>query len=89
MSHYIVERERDLHRAQCVLAAIEQLPLELLPVSREAVLAAAHVKARFALSYADACVVAAAQQHGAIVVTGDPEFVAVESLISVEWLPQL
>ena len=83
---YIVERERGLHTAQRILAAIEQLPLELLTASREAVLGAAHVKARFPLSYADAFVVAAAQQHGAVIVTGDPEFAAVESIVSVEWL---
>jgi predicted nucleic acid-binding protein len=54
--------------------------------SRETVLAAAHVKARFPLSYADAFVVAAAQHNGAVIVTGDPEFAAVESVPRVEWL---
>lgn len=84
---YITERERSLPKAQQTLAAIEQLPLEILPVSRDAVLAAAHVKARFAISYADAFVVAAAQEHDATIVTGGPEFFAVQSLVRIEWLP--
>ena len=84
---YITERERSLPKAQQVLAAKEQLPLEILPASREAVLAAAHVKARFPISYADAFVVAAAQEQDATIVTGDPEFVAVQSLVRIEWLP--
>ena len=84
---YILERERSLPKAQQALAAIEQLPLEILPASRDAVLAAAHVKARFPLAYADAFVVAAAQQHEATILTGDPEFAGVQSLVRVEWLP--
>lgn len=84
---YIIERERSLPKAQEALAAIEQLPLEILPTSRDAVLAAAHVKARFPISYADAFVVAAAQEQDATIVTGDPEFVAVQSQVRIEWLP--
>ena len=84
---YITERERSLPKAQHVLAAIEQLSLEILPASREAVLDAAHVKARFPISYADAFVVAAAQEQDATIVTGDPEFVAVQNLVRIEWLP--
>jgi len=85
---YIIERERSLPKAQGALAAIEQLPLEILPASRDAVLAAAHVKARFPISYADAFVVAAAQEHDGTILTGDPEFAAVQSLVRVEWLPR-
>lgn len=83
---YITERERGLPQAQAVLAMVEQLPLEVLPASREAVLAAAHVKANHALSYADAFAVAAAQTLGGTILTGDTEFHAVETLPPVEWL---
>jgi predicted nucleic acid-binding protein len=83
---YITERQRGLPRAQAVLAMLEQLPLEVLPASREAVLAAAHVKANHALSYADAFAVAAAQTLGGTILTGDTEFHAVETLVPVEWL---
>jgi predicted nucleic acid-binding protein len=84
---YITERERGLFRARAVLAAIEQLPLEVLPASKGAVLAAAHIKARYAISYADAFAVAAAHELHGIIVTGDPEFRRVRDLVSIEWLP--
>jgi ribonuclease VapC len=38
------------------------------------VLAAAHIKARFPIAYADAFAVVAALEHGGVVLTGDPEF---------------
>lgn len=85
---YIVERERGLTSAQSVLALVESLPIELLETSRELVLDAAHVKANYALSYADAFSVAAAIQEKAIILTGDPEFEAVKELVSVEWVSE-
>jgi predicted nucleic acid-binding protein len=84
---YISERERGLAWAQQVLAAIEQLPIRVLPASREAVLAAAHIKAQFPLAYADAFAVVAARERGGILITGDPEFKAVEEIVQIEWLP--
>jgi predicted nucleic acid-binding protein len=85
---YVVERERGLTEAQQTLAAVEQLPLEVLPVTRTTVLGAAHVNARFPLSYADAFAVIEAQERGATVMTGDPEFapVAKAGLVAIEWL---
>ena len=83
---YITERERSLVIAQQVLAAIEQLPLKLLEASQTRVLAAAHIKANYPISYADAFAVAAAQEFQATVVTGDPEFAKVTAIIRVEWL---
>jgi ribonuclease VapC len=87
---YITERERGLVEARRALAAIDQLPLVVVEVSRATVLAAAHVKARFPISYADAFAVVAAHDHGGVVMTGDPEFrpVAGAGLVEVEWLPQ-
>lgn len=87
---YIVERERGLVGAQKARAAIDQLPIEIMPVSRASVLAAAHIKAQFPLSYADAFAVTTAQDHNAILLAGDPEFKAVEDagLVTVEWLPR-
>ena len=83
---YITERERGLAMAQGVLALAESLPLELLEVSRDLVLDAAHIKAHHPLSYADAFATAAAVHENAVVVTGDPEFKSVEELIKIEWL---
>lgn len=87
---YIAERENGLVAAQQALAALEQLPLQFVPVSRAAVLAAAHIKAQYSLSYADAFAVVAAQDYNAIVVTGDPEFqqIADANAVDIEWLPR-
>jgi predicted nucleic acid-binding protein len=87
---YIIEREKGLILAQRALAAIDQLPLQIVPVSRARVLAAAHVKARYPISYADAFAVATVQEHHCLLLTGDAEFrrMAQDKLIAVEWLPR-
>ncbi len=83
---YIVERRGGVAKAQDTLALIRQLPLTILPADERSVFTAAHIKANHALSYADAFAVAVAIQEGAVILTGDPEFEAVESIVSVEWL---
>ncbi len=85
---YITEREHSRFMALRTLAAIDQLPLHILPVSRTTVLAAAHIKARYAISYSDAFAVVTAQEHQCPLVTGDPEFRAIadDGFIVVEWL---
>ena len=83
---YITERERGLAKAQEVLAMVEQLPIEILPVDRQTVLAAAHIKSIYPIAYADAFVITAAQSHDGTVLTGDPEFNAVKDIVRVEWI---
>lgn len=87
---YITERERGIVEARRTLGAIDQLPLEIVGISRSTVLAAAHIKARFPISYADTFAVVAAQDLRGVVVTGDPEFgrLAAAGLVTVEWLPR-
>jgi ribonuclease VapC len=84
---HIVERERGLNAAKDALGALHQLPIRFLDVDYELVLAAAHIKANYRVSYGDAFAIAAAELTDSTVVTGDPEFHAVEHLVSVEWLP--
>ena len=83
---YNVERRRGFAAAQRTLVLAESLPMTLLETTRELVLDAAHIKAAYPLSYADAFAVAAALGKKAIVLTGDPEFKSVEQLVKVEWL---
>ena len=83
---YIIERRQSLQKAQDTLALLYQLPIEILPVDEQTVLAAAHIKANYTVSYADAFAIAGAQEVGGIVITGDPEFRAVEEIVSIEWL---
>ena len=85
---YQVERLHGFYAAQRTLVLAESLPIGLLDATRELVLDAAHIKANHPLSYADAFAVAVAQRQNAIILTGDPEFETVKSIINVEWLPK-
>jgi ribonuclease VapC len=75
-----------LLRAQEILVLLNHEPIEFVEADRTAILSAAHIKANYPISYADAFVVAAAQTCSGTILTGDPEFHAVEELVKVEWL---
>lgn len=83
---YITERERGLPVAQKVLALIEELPIEIVEASRDMVFSAAHMKANYAISYADSFAAALTIQQKATLVTGDPEFKTIEKECQIEWL---
>ena len=84
---YIIEREHGLQQAQRAAGIIDQLALRVMPADRPLVFEAAHIKAHYPVSYADAFSIALAKQNSARVMTGDPEFSAVESEVPVQWLP--
>lgn len=83
---YIVERRHGAVWRDRILDQLSLFPVEFEEVTIERILAAAQVKAHHAISYADAFAVSLAQEFGATLVTGDPEFSQVESLVSVLWL---
>jgi predicted nucleic acid-binding protein len=85
---YITERERGQVAALQTFSAINQLPLHIIPVSHTNALVAAHIKACYPISYADAFAAATAQEHRCTLLTGDPEFraIAENGLIAIEWL---
>jgi len=58
------------------------------PGHRARTFAAAHIKAHYRVSFADAFAIALAQESTATAVTGDPEFREVEKLIPILWLPR-
>jgi predicted nucleic acid-binding protein len=69
-----------------VLAHIHQLDFELLPLPDSLILQAAELKAQYPMSYADCFALACALEKSAAIVTGDPEFRAVEHLVQVVWI---
>lgn len=85
---YIVKRRWGEGRLHQVLATLEGTALEIVPVGRELALAAARIKADHPLAYADAFAAALAEQTGATLVTGDPEFRLLEDALHIHWLPQ-
>lgn len=85
---YEAERERgdaELHKR---LAQVRALPIALVGVDEKTVLAAAHIKANYVVSYADAFAIALAQGLNATIVTGDSEFQSVEKIIPILWLKE-
>ena len=84
---YVVEREQGLQQAQRTVAIVDQLAARVVPADRPLVFAAAHFKARYSISYADAFSAALAKRYAARVMTGDPEFRAIESEVPIHWLP--
>ena len=65
---------------------LHSLPIEFHPVMRPLADAAADFKARHKISLADAFAAALAQEKKAELVTGDPEFKALEKEIKIAWL---
>lgn len=84
---YIVYREAGEQTAFETWGMIKNFPLNIVQNDEAEVLKAAHLKARFAFSYADAFAAATAMSKSAVLVTGDPEFKPLEGLIRIDWLP--
>ena len=73
-------------RAREIFDDIMLLPVQLAEVTMARVLAAAQIKIQYPISYADAFAVALAQELNATIVTGNPEFKQVESIVTLSWL---
>ena len=65
---------------------VMRLGFKIVPASDAIVYAAAELKGSFAISYADAFLLATAISEKATIVTGDPEFKKVGSLAHIEWI---
>lgn len=77
--YYILSRRRGKEKADYFMESIvPSLPVRLWPVDFSLVMDAARLKAVHALSYADCFAVAVAVRTDALILTGDPEFKAVE-----------
>lgn len=84
---YKTVREHNLERAQEALAAVRQMPIEIVPVDENLALAAAEIKGTIRISYADCIAAALAQRLNATLVTGDNGFRQVPDL-QIEWLTE-
>jgi ribonuclease VapC len=86
--YYILHRERGVDQAEAALGDLRALPITLYAATDERIVAAARLKAQHPVSYADAFAATLAQELNALLVTGDPEFKAVERQVGVMWLPR-
>src|SRR5207302_333595 len=73
--------------AEHFLDLLPTWPIQLMHTVFDDVLAAARLKARFPISYADAFAAATALRAGARLVTGDDEFHALDDIVDIVWLP--
>ncbi len=84
---YIVERRQGKAAVRSILAFLNATALEIFSTGHDRVMAAAHMKAIHAIAYADAFAAALAVELQFTILTGDPEFQALEDKIAIEWLP--
>lgn len=83
---YIVVRKDGADRWAEIAAELPALPIEFHPVTRGLSDLAADFKARYKLSLAAAFAAALAKDRKAQIVTGHPEFRALEKEVRVGWL---
>ena len=83
---YNIEREQGIEQAKKTVAIIDSMPISIVAADRDLTFSAAHLKANFPMAYGDAFAAASAASLGGSVVTGDPEFRKIESVVSVFWM---
>jgi ribonuclease VapC len=87
--YYITLREQGRSLADLAYARIKALPIKRIDrIDEELLLAAAGLKAKHPISYADSFAAALAMIKNCPLLTGDPEFTSLEKqgIISIEWL---
>jgi predicted nucleic acid-binding protein len=83
---YIVLRKDGKEAWRKVAASLGSLPVEFVPATRALADIAADFKASHRISLADAFAAALAKEKKAELITGDPEFKAVEREIKIGWI---
>ena len=72
--YYMICRKSNTKSAEAAIVAIKQMPVQIIDSSLESCLEAAAIKAKYALSYADAFAAALTINKKAVLITGDDEF---------------
>ncbi|MDF1542758.1 MAG: type II toxin-antitoxin system VapC family toxin [Anaerosomatales bacterium] len=83
---YVTMRARGREDAVRVVAALDGLPVAVVDADRDLTSRAAMLKAEHRLSYADACAAALALALDLPLLTGDPEFRALEPELALHWI---
>jgi ribonuclease VapC len=83
---YALQRSRGETGRNAAVSVIDQLPISLIAPDRAQTMAAAGLKARHPIAYADCFAAALAISRKARLVTGDPEFRRLEKDIPIDWL---
>ena len=83
---YVVRRKDGDTAWRTIAEELVAAPIQFHPADRRLAEIAADLKARFKISLADAFAAALAKERKAELVTGDPEFKALEKEIKIYWL---
>lgn len=83
---YTIARRKGLEAAEIVLSDIQTLPIRLQVPTKADILAAAMVKSKHKVSYADAFAVSLAQKVNGTIMTGDPEIILLSGVVNIERL---
>jgi len=83
--YYTTARKHGGRAAEQVMTDLADLGWTTYPVDQELTLAAARLKARFRVSYADSFALACAQEQQAELVTGDPELLVADHGVPILW----
>ena len=84
--YYKTIRTVGLREAKKFLENFSRLPLSIILPDSELIWKAAELKAEYSISYADCFAAATALRYEASILTGDPEFKKLGSLVPIEWL---
>lgn len=87
--YYIILREQGQKSADLAYSRIKAFPVTFISdIDEELLITAAALKANYPISYADSFAAGLAIVKKCPLISGDPEFVALESgkMITVEWL---
>ena len=79
--YYRIAQLENEQKADAAIQLVREMPIQIAAARESIVLAAAKLKARYRLSYADAIAVATARDVGARVITGDPEIMALSPTV--------
>jgi predicted nucleic acid-binding protein len=82
----LLAKRRSPESTDLFLERLEALPIEPVSNAFPDVIAAAKIKARYPISYADAFAVATAIRTRAVLVAGDQEFRRVPPIVKIAWL---
>jgi len=82
----IVLRRRGGTALREFLGWLDQLPITIVPADRDLAVAAGTLKYRLGIPYGDCFAAALAHRLSAEVVTRDPDFEKVQSLVKVVWI---
>lgn len=84
--YYSIMRDQGEDKAEQVMSHVSSYPLELVAADLDLVRAAARLKGKYRVAYADCFAAALAAKKKAFVLTGDPEFKLLAGEAEVVWL---